>query len=343
MNSAFTCPYAKDVAASRLASMLYRAWGNRGIGIRPCPLLAESCRLRLRKINSISCERTTVRIVLGQIVALTKAILLRPRHSGEPGWSQFIAGKRSLGGFPRGIGLTWWANEDTRSAIEAVATLIIAGRPEFKDCDLATAADAVLETLQEICLDNIVFVADDVLAMRQNTLFDCHRQKVIEFASALHLEMQASLRRRITRHCTIYVLPRFIAQSFNLVDRSLHVIAKDDSAAWDELVRKGYVFAGWSPSRPKQDGRDDLVFTPKGRIDSVLAAEDHGTQKGVHFNSILRFRQLIALLYAVVSERSQYPIHKSMADPPEFCIQFTHRDSSEGILIRQDCRPLVPV
>ena len=284
-----------------------------------------------------------MKIVLGQIVNLTKAIRLRPRHPGERGWRQFIAGNKSSRGFPGGIGLTWWADEDIRSAIEAVATLIITERPEFKDCDLATVADVVLDTLQEICLDNTVFAADDVLAMRQHTLFDCHRPKVMEFASALHLAMQASLRRRISRYCTIYVLPRFISQSFNLVDKSLHVVAKDDSAAWDELVRKGYVFDGWSPSRPKQDGRDDFVFTPKGRIDSILAAEDHGTQKGVHFNSILRFRQLIALLYAVVSERSQYPIHKSMADPPEFCIQFTHRDSGECKLIRQDCRPLVPV
>jgi hypothetical protein len=33
----------------------------------------------------------------------------------------------------------------------------------------------------------------------------------------------------------------------------------------------------------------------------------------------------------------------SLADPPEFCIQFIHRDSSEKTFHRRDCRPLVPV
>jgi len=284
-----------------------------------------------------------VKTVLGQIISLTKAIRLRPKQPGERGWVQFIAGKKSPFGLPGGVGLTWWADSDIHATLEGVATLIVTGRPEFKDCDLVTVADVVLHALQEICLDNTVFVADDVFAMRHNTLFDCHRLNVQEFATALHAAMEATLRRRITKHCTIYVLPRFITQSFDLDNGSLHVVAKDDSAAWAKLVGKGYVFDGWSPSQPKQNGRDDAVFTPKGRADCVLAAEDHGTQKGVHFNSIMRFRQLIALLYAVVSDRSQYPIQKSIADPPEFCIQFTHRNSSERALIRQDCQPLVPV
>jgi hypothetical protein len=285
---------------------------------------------------------SAVKIVLGQIVSLTKAISLGPGQQGQHAWVQFIAGKRSRG-LPGRIGLAWWANNDIQAALETVATLLITGRPEFKDCDLPTVASVVLDTLQEVCLDNTIFAADDVLAMRQNTLFDCRRAGVVEFATALHLAMEASLRRRITRHCTVYVLPRFISHSFSLDNGSLHVIARGDCVAWEELVRKGYVFDDWSPSRPKQKGRDDLVFTPKGRVDCVLAAEDHGTQKGVHFNSIMRFRQLIALLYAVASDRSKYPIHKSMAAAPEFCVQFTHRDSSECLLIRQDCRPLVPV
>jgi hypothetical protein len=284
-----------------------------------------------------------VKIVLGQIITLTKAIRLRPTEPGEHAWTQFMAGKKSASGFAGSIGLAWWADEDIQAALEVVATLLITGRPEFKDCDLATVSDVVLNTLQELCLDNTIFAADDVFAMRQNTLFDCHRAGVMEFATALHVAMEASLRRRIGKHCTIYVLPRFITHSFSLDNESLHVISKDDPTAWEELVRKGYVFDGWSPSQPKQKGRDDLVFTPQVRVDCVLAAEDHGTQKGVHFNSIKRFRQLVALLYAVVSDRSKYPIHKSVADPPEFCIQFTHRDSSERLLIRQDCRPLVPV
>lgn len=284
-----------------------------------------------------------MKIVLGQIVTLTKAIRLRPGQPGDREWVQFIAGKKSSRGLQGGIGLTWWADDDTQTALEVVATLVITGRSEFKDCDSATVASVILDTLQEICLDNNIFAADDVFAMRKNTLFDCRRPAVIEFAGALHVAIESNLRCRITKHCTIYVLPRFIIQSLNLVRGSLHLIAKDDSAAWEELVRRGYIFDGWSPSRPRQNGRDDLIFTPKGRMDCILAAEDHGTREGTHFNSIMRFRQLIALLYAVVSDRSQYPIHKSIADPPEFCIQFSHRDSSNRALSRRDCRPLVPV
>lgn len=273
---------------------------------------------------------------------MTKSILLRPLGEQKRPSAQFMAGKQSAFGFSRGVGLTWWYGDDTFHAIDSVTTLLIQESQEFRDCDPESVSDVVTNTLQEICVDKSVFNVDSVFLARNDTLFECHENSVVEFAGLVLKSFEANLRLLLCRHCTLYTVPRFIVTSFLLESDSIHVIAKADRNAWQTLVDKGYEFDGWTPERPVLGLRDDRTFAPPADFDCILAAEEYGTQKGARFNSILRFRKALAVLFCIASERAKYPFHKAMALPLEFCIQFPHESASTGQITRSDCGALIP-
>jgi hypothetical protein len=281
--------------------------------------------------------------LLSQIVRLTKSILLRPADPLKPASAQFIAGKHPPFVFPSGgIALSWWYSEDTFNAIGSVATLLIDSAVEFKDCDVETVSDVVLKTLQELCLHKDLFDGDAVFLARHEALFACHVAPVRHFSEQILQAMSANLRRCMGRRCTIYALPRFKVPSFVVPGRWIRLIAKTDQAAWQKLIDDGYQFNGWSPLRPALPGREDRTFSPPGVFECVLVAEENGTERGTRFNSVLKFRQLGALLYATACERAPHRLHKAMARPFEFCVQFPHNSYSEGNVTRRDCDPVMP-
>lgn len=253
-----------------------------------------------------------------------------------------MAGKQAAFGSPRGVGLTWWYGDDTFHAIDSVTTLLIQESQEFRDCDPESVSDVVTNILQEICVDKSVFNVDSVFLARRDTLFECHENSVAEFAGLVLKSLEANLRLLLCRRCTLYTVPRFIVTSLHLESDSLHVIAKADRKAWQKLVDKGYEFDGWTPERPVLGLSDDRTFAPPSDFDCILAAEEYGTQKGARFNSILRFRKALTVLFCVASERAKYPFHKAMARPLEFCIQFPHESGSSGQITRSDCGALIP-
>ena len=144
------------------------------------------------------------------------------------------------------------------------------------------------------------------------------------------------------RRCTVFAVPRFKVASFIVPGRSIRLIARNDEEAWQKLIDDGYQFDGWSPLNPQLGFREDTTFCPPGNFECVLVAEENGTQRGTRFNSILKFRKLAALLFATACERSPHKIHKAMARPFEFCVQFAHKSSSNGNVTRSDCDPVIP-
>ncbi len=277
-----------------------------------------------------------------QIVRLTKSILLQPKDASRRPSAQFIAGKHPPFGFPTGIGLSWWYSDDTFPAIDAVTTLIIESSPSFRDCDPETVADVLTTTLQEVCADKSIFDVDAIFFGRRETLFECSRIPVPQYAETIQAAIHSNLSSRIGRRCTIYTIPRFRAPSFNIPQDSIRFVGKGDSDAWDALIQAGFDFDGWMPTRPQVGTRDDRTFAPPPDFASVIVAEDYGTPKGTRFNSILKFRKLLAVLVGVVSQRLGRPLNKAMASPFNFCIQFSHRSSPDGRITRIDCDPLVP-
>jgi len=223
-----------------------------------------------------------------------------------------------------------------------VTALLIQHSPDFCDCDLQTVSDVVMRTLHEICVDPAVFNTDEVVFARHPTLFDCISVPVPQCAASILAEMEKNLRAAIGRCCTVYAVPRLFSTSFRLRDVGIHVIAKQDTDAWQGLVDEGFMFNGWRPEDPRPGLRKDRTFSPNGNFESVLVADSHGTKKGTRFSSVLKFRALLAVTLAVVTERREHPYFKSAADPLGFCAQFPHESNPDKTLNRSDCGPLIP-
>jgi hypothetical protein len=283
-----------------------------------------------------------MRPLFGQIVRLTRSILLQPQDRSRRPSLQFFAGKHSPFGFPS-IGLAWWYGDDTHESLEAVAALVGKESLDFRDCDPESLTEVALKTLQEICIDGTIFDGDAVVFGRRKTLFDCRRPVPVPlFAEAILNAIEANLRAIICKRCTVYAVPRFQIASFFVPEDSIHAIAKTDQRAWRTLLDAGYQFDGWSPEHPRVGREQDRTFSPPGEFSCVLAAEEYGTQKGARFSSVLKFRKLAAIMFAVACERVPYPYSKAIARPSEFCAQFPHESGSETFLTRSDCGPLVP-
>ncbi len=277
-----------------------------------------------------------------QIIRLTKCLHLRPIDALRRPSAQFTAGICRSPWTLGGIGLEWWYSEDIFNARDAVTTLLIRDVPEFWNCDPESVSEVVMHALQEVCIDQTIFNVDDVVFSRKQTLFDCHAATVPEFAAALLSVVELKLRTLIYRRCTVYAVPRFQVTSFRLEADETQVIAKNDREAWRALIDSGYEFDGWTPERPYLGAKEEGTYAPPPDFTCVLVAEQRGTQKGGKFNSILKFRKLSAVLISIASERAAYPFQKAMARPFEFCIQFPHRSSINGTIVRSNCEPLVP-
>lgn len=280
--------------------------------------------------------------LLVQIVRLTKSIQLRPIGRERAPSAQFMAGKQGSSSFINKVGLAWWYSGDTFHAIDSVTTLLIQESQEFRDSDTESVSEVITKTLQEICVDRNVFNVNNLFLAKKDTLFECREKSVTEFAEFVLKSFEDNLRLVICKRCTLYTVPRFIATSLRLEDDSLHVIAKSDQIAWQALVDKGYEFDGWTPWHPVLGMSDSQTFVPPDNFQCILAAEEHGTQNGARFSSILRFRKILTVLFCIASERSTYPLHKAMTRPFEFCMQFPHKSASNCEIIRSDCEPLIP-
>jgi hypothetical protein len=280
-----------------------------------------------------------VKPVLSQIVHLAKNLLLQPERPGQP-CAQFIAGKQSPLALAGGIGLTWWYGDQMFQATEAVARLVIGSSADYRDCDVESVKKVVATTMQELSADRSLFDLDAILFGRRKALLDCCRVPVPQFAEAVLRAIQANLAALIGQRCTIFAVPRVIAPSFSVPHQGLHLIAPNDVVAWQAIVAKGYQFDTWSPSSPTLGrGRE---FSPPSGFTCLLVSEDRGTPNGTRFNGSLKFRKLLAVLVAIVSERADRTYRPSAAPPFEFCMQFPHASSADGRAIRTQCGPLLP-
>lgn len=280
--------------------------------------------------------------LLSQIIRLTKSLRLHPDSSSRRPSAQFMAGKRSPFMFAGGFALSWWYSDDTFHALDAVVALIIEQSPSFRDCDPESVSEAVTQTLHEICIEPALFDVEAVVLARRETLFECHSGSVPHFATAILSEVERRLQAHIGRRCTIHALPRFQVASFNLDEESLHVVAKEDRGAWQRFVDKGYLFDGWTPEQPFLGATEDGRYAPPGDFSCLLVAEENGTQKGARFNSILRFRKVAAILFAIASQQAGRAYYKAMARPSVFCIQFPHGTNPDRDITRSDCDPIAP-
>lgn len=280
--------------------------------------------------------------LLSHIIMLIKSIFLHAPDSSKRPSAQFFAGKHPPYGFPTGIGLNWWYTEATFAAQENVTRLLIQESPEFYDCDPRTVSEVIKDTLHEICIDQGTFSPDDVIFAKKSTLFDCTSVSVAQCASNILVAIKDNLRAKIGRCCTVYAVPRFRPESFYIDEAKIYFISKSDRVAWQRLVDEGFSFDGWTPEDPRAGWRKDSIYSLNGKYEAVLVADSHGTKQGARFSSVLKFRVLLAVSFAIASDRAKYPYWRAAADSLEFCVQFPHRSSPDRTMSRNDCGALVP-
>lgn len=199
-----------------------------------------------------------------------------------------------------------------------------------------------MKTLEQVCIDRNLFDTDTVFLAKKSTLFDCLSAPVPHYTRALLKRIETNLRALMCWRCTVSVVAGLKVSSFAVDEEAIHVISKRDQHAWASLIRKGYDFAEWTPECPRTRGRNDSVFAPPGNFDCVLVAEEYGTQAGAKFNSFLKFRRFLAVVFAIASKRAATPYAKTAALPINFCLQFPQATATDDAITRTESHPLMP-
>lgn len=285
----------------------------------------------------------TDRTLRSQLIRLTKAILLKPPSPESVPGALFYAGKPKPYELSGRLSLTWWHSDDKFHASDAVAGLIIKSDKQFLDCDAVTVKDIIHNVLEVSCLDRALFDVDAVCNATKTNLFECRAIKPDAFADAILMEIIDDLKRSIIQKCTIYATPRLKAPSFWVPEKSIGLVSRADVEAWAQLMEKGYIFDGWSPTCTQIRGSPGTkIFQPPGDFDCVLVSEDIGTKNGTLFNSMMKLRVFSALMYASFSVRSNEVVWKSAADPYSAVIQFPHASNSKREISRSGVSPILP-
>lgn len=276
-----------------------------------------------------------------QLIHLLKSIHLQNDGSEKKYFVKFIAGER-LGNPFSGVGLTWWYTKDTFRLSDIVSVMLIKDQGQFKDCDPESVSEVIMSTLQEIAVNQTLFDVDAILFAKHPTLFECRIVGAPDFVRIVLGRLQENLRSSIGSRCTVHALPRFKVESFCLPENSLRIISKGDHRSWKMLAEEGYLIDFESDVSPMLKGLNNQIFALPEGFDCALISENSGAQKGSRFNSILQFRKLVAVLFAVASQNKPSPTHKSSAQPFGFCVQFPHKSNPDLRVYRNDCAPIAP-
>jgi len=277
-----------------------------------------------------------------QLIKLLRNTSLHPPEAGQVPSTQFFAGARRGMPFGGGIALSWWFNDQSRSALNAAAALTTSASPEFSDCDQETVTDVILATLQEICVDSRIFLVDDLVFSQKPTLFDCVSQDILTTAEFFSIRVQEALREKLGAFCTVFAVPRFVGSSFSVPGRGLHFAEKGDSSFIRSLAGKGFSLPDWWSDDPSVSDRIDPAVALPTSHESLLIIEGTGTRLGTHRAANLQSREFFAVAFAAASAFSPYPFFRSMAQPFGYCTQFSHDTNTETGFTRQDSDPIVP-
>ncbi|HAS7003471.1 hypothetical protein HJ091_22870 [Vibrio parahaemolyticus] len=277
--------------------------------------------------------------IIGQIIALTKNIFLSSPDGTQNGMEQFFAGKRDPFRFSGGIGISWWYTQFTYKTVENLSFLINGEIEGFSGCDHKTIQSVIRQTLQEICVDRNVFDGDLVCFRGKDTLFECRTENDANKYGTYIFEMiLENVRSSISSGCVIYTAPRITGKSFTIDCENIHVIHKDDSDKWGELIELGYHFDGWNPHTGELKGGGKTAFSRKD-YDYIFVAETEGTIQGNKFSASLKFRKLFSVISGYVD--CKYRL-KVMAKPYSVSMQIPHVRSESKSFTQSEIGELYP-
>ncbi|NYR10386.1 HEPN domain-containing protein [Psychrobacter sp. BI730] len=276
--------------------------------------------------------------LIGQVIALTKNILLNEPEDKKLGMEQFSAGRTdpfSFGGF----GIEWWYTEAAYKLVENISFMIITEYPSFSDCDHKSIQTSVRSTLREICVDKHVFNSDDVCFGRKKTLFECRSVSNTEyFAKYLLEKIIKNVKSSITDWCVIYTAPRISGDTFFIESERIHVIHKSDKSYWSRLSDIGYVTNDINPETGNYKDRETTQFS-RLSYEYLFITESRGTLSGSRFSSSLKLRKLFSVIYAVSTKNR---LHKVMARAYSHSMQIPHKDSNINMFTTSEIGKLLP-
>lgn len=277
--------------------------------------------------------------IIGQIIALTKNILLNSPDGTQNGMEQFFVGKRDPFRFSGGMGISWWYTQLTFKTLENLSFLINGEIEEFSGCDHKTIQSVIRDTLHEICVDRNIFNGDLVCFSGKDTLFECRTETDANKYGAYILDaILENVRNSISLGCVIYTAPRITGKSFSIGSEKIHVIHKNDTTKWDELIELGYYFGEWNPLTGNFIDGHNSAFSGKD-YNYVFVNETEGTNQGNKFSASLKFRKLFSVISALIEYKYRF---KVMARPYSMCMQIPHAKSRDKSFTQNEIGELYP-
>lgn len=267
------------------------------------------------------------RRISGQLIALTKEIKLTKPNNGECYMSQFIAGNQSPFAFSGGIEVTWWHTQKAVDLAKAIASISISKYESLKQGDTEEIAKSIKNTFMRICLDEDLFVGDDIFLRRKENLFEARAISDIPiFSEVLWGKIYLNMKATISHWCFIYPIPRILSESFELEYDDLSVVKPDDTVAW-KLLAEEYPsvieFINYDSTF-----KDHQVSTfRKFDHGAYLVCKCEGTSNGAKLNASLIFKRFLSVLFSVFHKEERYCLLKSGGQKYKVSAQFSHKES----------------
>lgn len=265
--------------------------------------------------------------ILGQIISLSRSITLQ-EPVGEEGFKlQFIARIPTLQLPGVGPSITLWKTKRSFRAAENIARMVRFSHPETADCDTDSIEDLITRTIEDLILDQSVFDIELVTSVSQNSLADCRADADInQFSRKIYFHLMVRVRASIDQWCTALGVPRVICESFEISKIGLAIISRMDAGKWEEVVSSCYETKDWSHQLGCMRGSGGPPLFGL-ECTSIVVHQSYGTRKGSKFSSRLEFAKFFAILYATATAQEDLKLHRAMAEPYTWCIQFPSRTS----------------
>jgi hypothetical protein len=270
----------------------------------------------------------TYQTLLGQIIKLARSISIQ-KPVDEKGFKLEFTAKipgLELPGF--GLTLTLWKTERSFKAIKNIARMIRSCHRETVDCDNETIEGLILDTIQDLVLNESIFKRECIFSSSQKCLADCRTdQNINEFSNKIHDQLMIGVHASISQWCTVLGVPRVMCESFDIPQAGITLISRMDESKWEETVSSRFNTNNWSHvlGYTPDSGEPQLIGC---EYKSLLVHQTNGTQEGTKFASRLEFARFFALLYATLTVKVNIRLSRAMAEPNKWCMQFPSRNSS---------------
>lgn len=260
--------------------------------------------------------------IFGKIIALTKGIYLQKSDCEYVREVQFIIDVGKLFYPLSGFKLTWWYGKSAVKCCMDIAAMAISFDSALKFGDNRAFYSIIMQFLENNALNGEFFNDTLVRQKKVKTLFEARAlNDITEFASRLWRSIYKALLNSTANWLVLYPFSHINTKSFILDFDGISLMNVDDKDMWCRLCQKYPTAKYWNPETGKCVDEKQSVFSRKAPS-TWLICETKGTELGVRVNASRLMRKFIGVFFSFVYEHNQTVLHKSMAQPSVFSIQF---------------------